>query len=111
MTRLEQQMKALERANEVRVGGAGVRREIKGMGFDAGCERIAELLTERASSIDAARVGWLLRSVYGAGYKRATRWLVAAGIRSGECPVRDLTDRQRTVLADALFRSTVRRVR
>jgi len=89
----EQQMKALERANIVRFAAADVKREIRD-----GRLRLADALwDERANPI---MLRDLLLVQVGEGPYRVDTFLNRVEV-NGHRRIRDLTERQRRVVADA----------
>jgi len=93
---MSQHMEALERANEVRVGRAELKRRIK-----AGAASVVGVLDDIPSEAGTMTVAELLRAQERWGSRRARRFLAPLGIRENR-RVADLTERQRRQLATAL---------
>jgi hypothetical protein len=98
----DQRMKALAKANEIRLGQARVRMEIRGLEKRASRRFVADLLEARDPRVQSMSVGQLLTTIQYAGRKKSGRWLRSAGVLNGFRPVRDLTDRQVAVIVEAL---------
>lgn len=101
-SRTEQRLAALAHGNQARMANAQLRRDLKAMRKRDAYEEVAALLESPVWPADALPVMRLLVSVPGVGPERASRWLVRAGVVSGSRRVRELTVRQRTVLARVL---------
>jgi len=93
---MSQHLEALERANEVRLGRADLKRQIK-----AGAASVVGVLDEVPSEAGTMTVAELLRAQERLGSRRARRFLAPLGIRENR-RVGDLTERQRRQLASAL---------
>lgn len=98
----EQRMDALAAANEIRLGIARVRAEVFALEQPAGCEEVAGLLENPDETVSAMKIGTLLLSVRKFGRQRVGRLLSMAEVRSMDRRVRDLSERQRRVLAGLL---------
>lgn len=99
--RLEQRMIALDRANQIRAGNAETRARLKKMDGALGAYLVAELLEDMTSTIQALPVSRLLNSIRGVGPGKMEWFCRRAGC-SLDRKVRDLTDRQRELLAEKL---------
>ena len=104
ITASEQRTSALEKANEVRMAVAQLRRDVFAMSNTDGRKTVANLLRDPPPLVDAITVGHLLLSIFGCGHKRIHKWLAKAGIWSEDSRVRELSVRQRAALADAIER-------
>ena len=91
-----QHMVALERANQIRLERAAIRRRLK-----AGELTIAEVLADRPGCIDSMRALELIRSLDRYGHKRAARLLQAAEVPLTRTVGR-LTERQRQSIVATL---------
>lgn len=89
-------LRALARANEIRVARAELKRRIADGELEA-----AQLILEPPSAARSWSVGELLMSQRGWGAARCRRFLLRSQI-SERKPLGDLTDRQRHVLAAEL---------
>lgn len=100
-----QRQAALRLANEVRVAISMHRREIRDLGSDYGRLYVADLLDGTDDGIgwlEACGIAHLLRAIPKVGDKKAGYLLRRIDVRSGQRRVRDLTNRQRCLLAEAL---------
>lgn len=103
MTPTEQRMSALARANEVRIENAQVLAEIHGLSYREGMRRVAGLLAE-PGTCGALPVYRLLMAPRRIGASKVATILRAAGVVSGDRRVRELSPRQRDMLAGLLRR-------
>lgn len=95
-TELPQHLRALQRANDVKLRRAALKRRIA-----AGEASVSEVLEAVPPEAETMRIAELLRSQRRWGQTRARRLLAFYGI--GELrELRRLTERQRRVLAEAL---------
>jgi hypothetical protein len=96
----QQCMDALASANAKRVGIAQFRRDVRTAGPAAGAAMVARAIDEEydAFVLGSARIGHLLRAVPRLGEHKVTRCLLAAGVRTFDRKLRDLTARQRGAL-------------
>lgn len=108
MSIADQRNAALERANDVRLGVAALRREIALLDLAAGCDRVADLIERNDATVSAARVGRIVSSISRVGAAKSSQILKGADIRSLDMHVRDLTDRRRRLLVVELRRAAVR---
>jgi hypothetical protein len=92
----EQCMRALQRANEVRVARAALKRRVT-----EGEVNAAEVILSCASEIEGMAVGELLISQRGWGQSRSRRLLTAVPL-SERKTLGTMTDRQRRALAALL---------
>jgi hypothetical protein len=95
---LDQRMDALQRANEIRIRRAQLKRDLK-----AGVVVIDRVLTEPPEWLLTAKVFDLLLAVPKCGRVRATRWLTTCRISTSKT-VGGLSERQRTELVGLLGR-------
>jgi hypothetical protein len=96
MTRSPQRLKALERANEIRLGRAELKRRIADGHLTA-----AEVILAPPCAAVSWTVGELLMSQRHWGSTRCRKFLLRNQISETK-PVGTLTDRQRRLLADQL---------
>lgn len=99
---MEQRMGALEVANLVRISMCERKREIHGVSTVEGLRWIASMLEDGDPVVGPMPVGKLLFAVRHVGRERVRKWLTAAGVRSEDRKVRELSERQRVVLAGVL---------
>lgn len=106
-----QALAALERANEIRLSNAAIRREIMALPREAAAERVAELLRDPSGDIGAMYVGHLLRALPRFGPERSRRLITRAGLAPGRegRRLRELTARERSVIASLLVSPQPRR--
>jgi hypothetical protein len=102
MTREPQRLRALERANEIRLGRAELKRRIA----DGDTSAAAVILDPPCSALSWA-VGDLLMSQRRWGTTRCRKFLLRNHINETK-PVGGLTERQRRLLADQLSTRTER---
>jgi hypothetical protein len=104
MATTAQHMEALAHANEVRTGVAEFRREIAGLDRHDAILAVIDLIESRHDDrlLGAAKVRQILMAVTGFGEDKARRLMIAAQVYSGEKRLRDLTARQRGLLATIL---------
>lgn len=98
MTTVEQRDAALAKANTVRTANAQMFAEIRLMPRPEGMARVARMLVEEGPW-EAAPVYRLLTAPQRIGETKAAIMLRAAGVVSGDRRVRDLSPRQRDLLA------------
>jgi hypothetical protein len=91
-----QRLRALERANEIRLERAALKRRIA-----AGEVPAAEVILHPPKAAESWSVGDLLMSQRRWGTTRCHRFLARNGISETK-PIGTLTDRQRRLLADSL---------
>jgi hypothetical protein len=106
MTAMPQHMQALASGDARRLAAAARRKEIRSYGFSRRSEaarRLAEAIADPDEALNTNRVSWLLKAVPGIGDSAARKCLVAAGVQGGDKRVRDLTVRQRNLIAAQLF--------
>ena len=99
-----QQMEALEQANRVRMENARLRQELRALPRDEAAARAAELLRDYPPLLGALRVDQFLESVRGVGSSKAAQILYAAGVYRVGRRIRDLSPRQRELVAGQLVR-------
>ena len=97
MTRQPQRLRALERANEIRLARAELKRRIAEGEISA-----AEVILEPPSAAVSWEIGELLMSQRRWGSSRCRKFLLRNQISETK-PVGALTDRQRRLLADQLL--------
>lgn len=94
-----QYMTALETANRIRLARADMKRDIRSMDSEAGARRVSDLLMGPVlPACDNWQVIDLLIQIPYVGRRRATRMLLAAGVRDSR-PIGRLTPRQLQALA------------
>ena len=99
---MPQHMKALKWANEVRLGQAALRRELKVLPRIEGQERLAEIVEATEDPIVLrARIGYLYESLERIGPNMARRRLKSLDLKP-ETTLGELSQRQRDLLALAL---------
>jgi hypothetical protein len=96
MTRQPQRLRALERANEIRLARAELKRRIAGGAISA-----AEIILDPPCAAISWEISELLMSQRRWGSSRCRKFLVRNQISETK-PVGALTDRQRRLLADQL---------
>lgn len=103
-TAMPQNMQALAKANERRLGGARFRREVGELDSVEGLKRLAEALDEDMSeALGSLTLEGFLSAAHRMGRHRAERFARAAGlIRRSNTRMRDLTQRERWALAATL---------
>ena len=101
-TRAPQRLQALERANEIRLARAELKRRIA-----YGAVSAAEVILEPPSEANSWAIGDLLLSQRRWGQTRSRKFLMRNQINETK-PVGALTDRQRRILADQLSSSAAR---
>lgn len=103
MDRIAQRNDALAKANRHRLAVAKKRREIHELDREAGLKALVDLLTTcEDPAILSGRLAWYLDAPKYAGPKKVAKIMRDMGIRRAECRVRDLTIRQREVIAAAV---------
>ena len=95
---LDQRMDALQRANEIRIKRAKLKRDLK-----SGAVSIDQVLTDPPEWLLTAKVFDVLLAVPKCGRVRATRWLTICRISTSKT-VGGLSERQRTELVGLLGR-------
>ena len=95
-TRAPQRLQALERANEIRLARAELKRRIA-----YGAISAADVILEPPSEAASWAIGDLLLSQRRWGHTRCRKFLMRNQINETK-PVGALTDRQRRILADQL---------
>src|SRR5437763_3886741 len=98
MTRQPQRLRALERANEIRLARAELKRRIA-----VGDLSAAEIILDPPCAAVSWQIGELLMSQRRWGSSRCRKFLLRNQISETK-PVGALTDRQRRLLADQLSR-------
>lgn len=99
---LAQRMSALDHANEIRIGNAQLRREIRALSKPDAYRRVADLLECPEGYVESMPIGRLLNSIERVGARKVDRILMVACVRSSDRRVGALTDRQRSILAVVL---------
>ena len=101
---VSQSLEALEKANEHRMAVSATKRRIASLSFHDGRTALAELfLTCQDDAVLAGRVQDYLRAPRRSGQEKSTRVMRDMGIRRADCRLRDLTTRQREIIADAIL--------
>lgn len=108
---LDQRQSALKRANEVRLTNAAFRRRVVNMDAVAGLLTVAMALENPTAEQAALKVEDLLRMPRWMGAVVINKLLITAGVRRAGRRVRDLSARQREVLAGGLRARAERRIR
>lgn len=93
-----QRMRALERAQRLRLAGAHRRQEIKQLDALEGRGMVADMLEHPDEATLSLRVDRLLTAIRYVQTGHASRWMMAADVGSLR-KVRQLTERQRLELA------------
>ncbi|MBV8430756.1 MAG: hypothetical protein JO244_06320 [Solirubrobacterales bacterium] len=101
MTRQPQRLRALERANEIRLARAELKRRIADGDISA-----AQVILDPPCAAISWEIGELLMSQRRWGSSRCRKFLLRNQISETK-PVGALTDRQRRLLADQLSRRVV----
>lgn len=96
MTDQPQHIKALTRANEVRLSRAALKRKI-----EQGKVKVSDVVKDMPWCMESIALGELLRSQRRWGGMRASKFLNGLTLREGK-QLQDLTNRQRRLLRDAL---------
>ena len=101
---VSQPLLALAKANQVRLAGAALRRELKRLSYEESRARVASLLESPPPPVLSLRLGHLLRACPRMGPVGASKIARSAGIRPGAetMAVRRLVGRERMRLATAL---------
>jgi hypothetical protein len=99
--RQPQRLRALERANEIRLARAGLKRRIAEGEISA-----AEVILDPPCAAESWEIGELLMSQRRWGSSRCRKFLLRNQISETK-PVGALTERQRRLLADQLSRPAV----
>lgn len=104
MTAQPQHMVALAGANTANQTYAAIGREVQALGRHDGPAKVAEMLVDynETDPIAGMKVQRLLMAIRGFGEYQTTYLLALAGVRIGGKQVRELTDRQRRLIADEL---------
>lgn len=104
MDRVEQAQAALDKANRHRLAVAAKRRELGELSFEDGRQALADLLlTCEDPAILSGRISWYLEAPVRTGPKASARVMRAMNIRRHDARVRDLTMRQREIMANAVL--------
>lgn len=104
MDRVTQAREALEKANTHRLAVAYAKRDIAALDVTAGREAVADLFaTCQDPGVLAGRVQDYLRAPKRTGSEKSTRVMRDMGIKRADCRVRDLTMRQRQLIAHAVL--------
>lgn len=100
-----QSMRALALANEIRFAQAAVMREIRKAKSAESKQLAADALRDPTETVGGVRLNRLLRSVNRYGERRVRLLMGRAGIPVARLSrrVRELSDRERNALADALL--------
>jgi hypothetical protein len=106
---VSQHLDALALANEIRLAQAAVLREIRSANGTAG-DLAAEALRNPTDTVGSIRLERLLRALPRMGPRYADKTLAEVGMSRGRLSrrVRELTERERHVLADALVARSAR---
>jgi hypothetical protein len=103
-TTLPQHMQALEHANDVRLRVAAFKRDTAKLPHHQAVLAVLAVLEHRHEDplLGGARVRHLLMSIPRVGDTKARKLIHVAQIYNGEKRLRDMTSRQRTLLAQLL---------
>lgn len=96
---MSQHMDALRLANEARLRHARIKAEIAGHDFVGGLRHVARLLRDIGGEADDLRLDCLLLAVPRIRHRSIAELLALVGVRDRQRRVRELTERQRLVLA------------
>lgn len=96
-----QALAALERANEIRLANAEIRRKVKQMPHEVGREWAAQMVEDPVDSVSRMTVEHLLRSIERVGPLTAALWASTADVER-RARLENLTVRQRLELAQLL---------
>lgn len=101
---MSQPLAALRRANAARTGIARVKAEVAALGQADGARRAAMMLRDPDEAVGAMTIDALILSVHRMGAARMVRLFNEARfpVATRHRRVRDLTERQRHLLADIL---------
>jgi len=97
---IQQPMRALERANRVRLARAELKREVA-----AGGKQVSDVILSCPWQAEGMAISELLMSQRRWGRARCRRALLSVGLVENK-PIGSLTERQRTILARVLSSST-----
>ena len=97
----QEKLRNLTRANDVRFALAALRQKIEACDAVAGRQQLAALLMDPDENVGAAKVGKIIRYPRSVGDIKVRRVLTSLQIKPSS-RVRELTDRQRRVLATAV---------
>lgn len=111
LTTFEQRQLALKRANEVRLTNAAFRRRVAQLDPVTGLLTVALAVENPTAEQDALRVEDLLRMPRRMGNVVVNKLLITAGVHRAGRRVRELSPRQREVLATGLRARAERRIR
>ena len=101
---LSQSLAALERANHNRLAAYTERARIRALAGDESKRELARLLVDADDpGVLCGKVADYLMCAERIGVSNATRLMGKADIRRADARLRDLTERQRAVLADSLL--------
>lgn len=98
----DQRGDALAKANRVRLANAQTYREIRALPAPAAFRRVSGILRAPRGAECAMRVDALLSAASRIGPSKVAALIALAGVRHADRRLRDLTDRQRRVIATAL---------
>lgn len=98
-----QRDQALVRANEVRIANSRWKNETNSLPAAAAAARVAALLREPSPPQDAMRIAHAVMCVSRLGVNKSALIFRDAGIVNAQRPIRELTERQRFVVADRLM--------
>jgi len=101
MTTLKQRQEALNIANDVRLANAALRTELKGLSREDALRRAAHVVLTLEGSSGSMKVESFLASIRGIGPQKVKAMLVEIQCFTPK-RLRDLSQRQRDLLADVL---------
>ena len=104
MDRVVQRTEALHKANSYRSAVSVKKRELFQLDVHAGREALAQLIEECDDpALLSGRLVDYLRAPRRSGKEKSTRIMRDMGIRRADCRLRDLTTRQREIIAHAVM--------
>ena len=102
---LSQSMEALNKANSYRSAVSAKKREIFQMDIYTGREALADLIENcDEPALLSGRLVDYLRAPRRTGKEKSGRIMRDMGIRRADCRLRDLTTRQRQIIAQAVLK-------
>jgi hypothetical protein len=102
---MSQHMDALKLANEMRLAQTAFKTYIRGMGWIEAREALANEILDPSPAVAAMYLHKLLDGLPRGGPWQTERVLEQVGLRNTNRRLRELTERQRNVLADAVRES------
>lgn len=103
MDRIVQRTEALNKANSYRLAVSVKKRELYELDFHAGRKALADLIENCDDpALLSGRLADYLRAPRRTGKEKSGRIMRDMGIRRADCRLRDLTTRQRQIIAYAV---------